>query len=70
MKLIRVPWIRCRADEVGGYYCEMEWRKHSFIVLAYTPQEARDWWGGLSDAERNEVLGLEERSEADQSTLF
>jgi hypothetical protein len=70
MKLIRAPWIRCRADEAGGYFLEMQWRKHSFVVLAYSAQEARDWWGGLSDAERDELLGLEEGTDTDQSTLF
>jgi hypothetical protein len=70
MKLIRAPWIRCRADEVGGYYFEMQWRKQSFIVLAYSEGEARKWWDGLSDVERSEVLGLDEGSSADQATLF
>jgi hypothetical protein len=70
MKLIRAPWIRCRADEVGGFYFEMRWRKQSFIVVAYTEDEARNWWDGLSDAERSEVLGLEDRSSSDQATLF
>jgi hypothetical protein len=70
MKLIRVPWIRCRADEVGGYYFEMQWRKHSFIVLAYTEREARNWWDELSDAERNEVLGLDAQTDTGQTTLF
>jgi hypothetical protein len=60
MKLIRVPWIRCRADEEGAKPYEMKWRQQIFSVLAHSESEAREWWFGLSDAERNPVLGLDD----------
>ncbi len=58
MKLVRVPWIRCRADEVDAVPTEMEWRGRLFGVLAYSEKEGRDWWRSLSDREREEALGL------------
>jgi len=64
--MIRVPWIRCRADEAGAQLFEMEWRRQIFSVLAHSESETREWWGGLSDAERNPVIGLEE----EQAGLF
>jgi hypothetical protein len=57
MKLIRVPWICCRADEVDAIQCEMEWRGRIFAVMAYSEKEARQWWQGLRDSERSELLG-------------
>jgi len=70
MKLIRVPWIRCRADEAGAQIFEMQWRKRNFKVLAHSEREARDWWSGLSDAERHPALGFDEDDRADQTSLF
>ena len=67
MKIIRVPWIRCRADEIGALNIDMQWRKQTFSVLAYSEKEGREWWDGLSEAERNEVLGLED---VEQTSLF
>jgi len=32
--VIRVPWIRCRADEAGAQLSEMEWQQQIFSVLA------------------------------------
>ena len=60
MKVIRVPWIRCRADEVGTCSIEVQWRKQSFRLLAYSEREAQEWWGGLRDEERDEALGVED----------
>jgi hypothetical protein len=57
MKVIRVPWIRCRADEADAAPFEMEWRGRYFSVLAYTENEARSWWRGLSEREREIHLG-------------
>lgn len=57
MKIIRVPWIRCRADEVDAMAFEMEWRGRFFSVLAYHESEARDWWRGLTEREREIYLG-------------
>jgi hypothetical protein len=70
MKVIRVPWIRCRADEEGAQFFEMQWRKQTFKVLAYSEREAREWWSGLSEAERNPVLGLEDGDRVDEASLF
>lgn len=63
MKIVRVPWIRCRADEVDAMSTEMEWRGRIFGLLAYSEKEARDWWRSLSDREREETLGLAAASE-------
>ena len=63
MKNVRVPWIRCRADEVDAVPTEMEWRGRIFDLLAYSEKEARDWWRSLSDREREEALGLASASE-------
>ena len=57
MKIIRVPWIRCRADEVDASPFEMEWRGHAFSVLAYSESEARDWWRSLPERDREAALG-------------
>jgi hypothetical protein len=68
MKMIRAPWIRCRADESGAQAYEMEWQRVTFAVVAYSEGEARDWWGGLSVPERREQLGLDDNS--DQISLI
>jgi len=70
MKTIRVPWIACRADESGALSCEMQWRNHSFIILAYTEKEANDWWRGLSEREREDVLGIGSDPMNDSPGLF
>ena len=70
MKVLRVPWIRCRADEIGAQLFEMRSRKQSFNVLAYSEQEAREWWSGLSDAERNDGLGIRDGDSGEQTSLF
>ena len=70
MKTIRVPWIRCRADEADALPCEMRWRDRSFTVLAYTEKEAHDWWRGLSDREREERLGISAEPVDDSPRLF
>jgi hypothetical protein len=71
MKVIRVPWIRCRADEAGAQVFEMQWRKQIFRVLAYSEGEAREWWDGLSEAERRPVAGLaDDDDQMGQTSLF
>jgi hypothetical protein len=70
MKIIRVPWIRCRADEVGATSSEMEWRGREFTVLAYSESEAAAWWRGLPDAEREELLGMAAEPAGDGALLF
>jgi len=69
MKVIRVPWIRCRADEVGAVSCPLDWRSKSFTILAYSEREAREWWNGLTEGERNEFLGFDQEG-SEQSSLF
>lgn len=70
MKLVRVPWICCRADEVGAVSHEMEWRGRVFTLMAHSVAEGRDWWAGLSEAERKEALGMSESAEPDELSLF
>ena len=67
LKIIRVPWIRCRADEVDALLFEMEWRKREFSVLAYSEEEAREWWSSLAEAERESQLGEEARTDEEMS---
>lgn len=70
MKIVRVPWIQCRADEVETIECEMEWRGRLFAVLAYSEDEARKWWGGISESERRELLGTDAAECEDGPVLF
>ena len=70
MKVIRAPWIRCRADEAGARAYEMEWHRITFAVLAYSEVEARSWWNELSEAECNGLLGLDDAETSDQIRLF
>gem|GEM_PF-2730032 len=56
MKIIRVPWIRCRADEVDAQCFELEWRGRAFSVMAYSENEARDWWRSLPEREHEALL--------------
>lgn len=70
MKVIRAPWIRCRADEAGAREYEMEWHRITFSLLAYSEEEARSWWNGLDETERNGLLGLEDTEIPDQISLF
>lgn len=56
MKVIRVPWIICRADEFGASNVPMQWRGDEFEILAYTEKEARDWWEELSESERSRQM--------------
>ena len=70
MKTVRVPWIRCRADEVDAVPIEMEWRGRRFELLAYSQKEAGDWWRSLSDREREEVLGLTAATSEESPGLF
>lgn len=70
MKTVRVPWIRCRADEVDAKSTEMEWRGRIFDLLAYSEKEARDWWRSLSDREREDALGLASAASEESPGLF
>ncbi len=70
MKVIRVPWIRCRADELDAHPHELEWRRQTFSVLAYSEREARDWWEALDDTEREQLLGMVAVDSSDQAALF
>ena len=70
MKVVRVPWIRCRADEVDAISSEVVWRDRTFAVLAYSQKEALEWWRGLSDREREELLGMDGAAPDDGPGLF
>jgi hypothetical protein len=70
MKTIRVPWIRCRADEAGALPCKIQWRDLHFVVLAYSEKEAIEWWSGLSDFERAQALGLGDDPAGDSPGLL
>ena len=70
MKVISAPWIRCRADEVDAIPSTLEWRGRSFKLLAYSEKEAFEWWRGLSDHEREALLGLNGENAGDGPGLF
>ena len=70
MRVVRVPWIRCRADEVAAIPTEMEWRDRRFTLLAYSEKEASEWWRTLSDHEREDALGMSARPAEDSPCLF
>jgi hypothetical protein len=70
MKVVRAPWIRCRAGEAGARSYEMEWQRITFSLLAYSEKEARSWWNGLDEHERNGLLGLGDAETSDQIGLF
>ena len=68
MKVIRVPWIQCRADESAAQCFPWEWKGRGFEIMAYTEDEARSWWIDLTEANRNELLGI--RSTHDEPSWF
>jgi len=70
MKIVRVPWIQCRADEVDSVECEMEWRGRPFAVRAYSEDEARKWWGGIPESEKRELLGGDAAPSDEEPGLF
>lgn len=70
MKVVRVPWIRCRADEVGACAVDLHWRKQNFSLIANSEREAQDWWGGLGEEERDAALGLDEPPQAEQASFW
>ena len=43
MKIVRVPWIRCSADEEDTSTIRMQWRKQEFTIMAYSQREAEEW---------------------------
>ena len=66
MKTIRPPWIRCRADEVDSIRIAMIWDGIPFEIVTYSEREGQEWWSGLGDRERQELLGLHaDQGEAD-----
>ncbi len=70
MKVVRAPWIRCRADEVDAIPTRLEWRGRSFAVLAYSEKEALEWWRSLSDPDRENLLGMGAETADDGPGLF
>ena len=70
MKVIRVPWIQCRADEAAASCYSMEWRGKDFDIMAYSEREAKDWWRSLSDSSRSDMLGMRQREESDGTLMM
>ncbi len=70
MKIIRVPWIRCRADEMSAIECPMKWKSRDFTILAYSENEAKSWWSELSESEREQQHGMDTASTSDEPGLF
>lgn len=58
MRIIRVSWIQCRADEVTAGVFPHSWRGQDFEIMAYSESEARKWWAELSEREKCERLGM------------
>lgn len=65
MKVIRVPWIQCRADEIGAETFSCHWRGRDFEIMAFSATEAREWWDSLSDAVKGDFLGMRTGNESD-----
>lgn len=70
MKIVRVPWILCRADEVDTIECEMEWHGRVFAVMAYSEAEARKWWVGTAESEKRALLGFDAAESDEGLALF
>jgi len=70
MKVLRAPWIRCRADEVGACEIQVNWRKQTLLLLAHSEREAQEWWGGLRDEERDAAVGVEKTVEPEQTSFW
>jgi hypothetical protein len=71
MKVIRVPWIQCRADEAGAECFAWEWKGRDFEIMAYTRKEAVDWWNSLGEGYRGELLGIRgPRSASDDARML
>jgi hypothetical protein len=70
MKLIRVPWIQCRADEVDAVQVDLEWRGRPITVLAYSQKEGREWWHELSEHARDAALGIGDDAAEESPGLF
>jgi hypothetical protein len=65
MKVIRVPWIQCRADEIGAESFPCVWRGRDFEIMAFSAAEAREWWESLSEGAKGDLLGLRTGNESD-----
>ena len=70
MKVIRVPWIQCRADEVGAESFPWAWRGKDFEIMAFNRREADEWWGSLSETSKSDLLGMRDRGGSDDLMLF
>jgi hypothetical protein len=70
MKVIRVPWIQCRADEAGAECFAWEWKGKDFEIMAFTRKEAEEWWGSLGENYKGELLGIRGRSESDDALML
>jgi hypothetical protein len=70
MKVIRVPWIQCRADEAGTECYAWEWRGKDFEIMAFSRKEAEEWWTSLSEPFKSQLLGLRERGESDGALML
>jgi hypothetical protein len=70
MKCLRVPWIRCRADEVDTETFELEWRNRPVPIMAHSEGDAKAWWRSLTGEQKDELLGLESAPAGDEMTLF
>jgi hypothetical protein len=70
VKIIRVPWIQCRADEVDAERYDFFWRGRDFEIMAYSEGEARKWWGELSDSERGAQLGMGAAASGDEELML
>lgn len=69
MKTIRPPWIRCRADEVDTIRLPLEWDGIPFELITYSEKEGRDWWSGLPDRDRQQLLGSSSPSDNPDALL-
>ena len=70
MRVIRVPWIQCRADESGAERFAWEWKGKDFEIMAFSQSEAKEWWDSLGDGTRKELLGMRAPDDSDGALML
>ena len=70
MKLVRVPWIQCRADELGAECFPWTWRGKDFEIMAFTRKEADEWWSSLSETSKGDLLGHGGKDESGSASML
>jgi hypothetical protein len=70
MKVVRVPWIQCRADEVGAETFVWTWRGKDFELMAFNRKEAEEWWNSLSETFKSDLLGMRGSGDSEAAPML